>query len=545
MTLSMPSIPAGGLATRTAGQLTAGQLAGEGIASTGSPFLDEFLACLTQADAAAEPDAPIPAGMLRSFAEAPALAQNLAADAAVVVPSAAEPVTGAAVSVQPIAPLVVTPLTAAAPVSAPPTANPALSLATDLPAAPQTDLPVQPAPALTALPQAATEGSDATTDLKGTVEQAQTGQPVIADQEPPVLDVDQPQAASPTAVAPEIIELEVTEPETAEPETGKTDSNGSGLAEDALPLLVQDTAAPKPAPETAIPQPAAAPQGASTPPQKAASKAGQGDAPAAPVAGRAAVVQADAVASDAAPLSLAPLASPLVAASPAVAVTAEPLRAASVQAASLGAAPQPAPQNVPAQGLPAKALGGEGKGPAVSHPLPDAPAPLAPPAAADAAVAPVAEGAVDPAASIVAPSAASATAAPPPVVMTDRADWPQTVVSATLAELTPDGGTMTLELAPEELGALRIVLTLEGDSASVQIQTETPEAARLLNEAQRHLAQDFARQGVTLSSHDAQSGRRDEPGTGGTSRSGRQTEQDPSTDLAAPMRLTGTINLLA
>jgi flagellar hook-length control protein FliK len=126
--------------------------------------------------------------------------------------------------------------------------------------------------------------------------------------------------------------------------------------------------------------------------------------------------------------------------------------------------------------------------------------------------------------------------------MTDRADWPQTVVSATLASLTPDGGTMTLELAPDELGALLITLTLDGDSASVQVQTETPEAARLLTEAERQLAQDFARQGVTLSSHDAQTGRRGDPGPGA---SDPTDDPDPSADPAVPMHPMGIINLIA
>lgn len=104
---------------------------------------------------------------------------------------------------------------------------------------------------------------------------------------------------------------------------------------------------------------------------------------------------------------------------------------------------------------------------------------------------------------------------------------------------------MTLEMSPEDLGALLITLTLEGDSASVQIQTETPEAARLLADAERNLAQDFARQGVTLSSHDAQAGRRgDQPGRS-PGQSARLSGPDQDSPPAAHMSLRGIINLIA
>lgn len=132
-----------------------------------------------------------------------------------------------------------------------------------------------------------------------------------------------------------------------------------------------------------------------------------------------------------------------------------------------------------------------------------------------------------------------------PVAMMDRADWPQTVVTATLAGLSPDGGTMTMEMSPEELGTLRITLTLEGDTASVQIETATPEAARLLNEAERQLSQDFARQGVTLTSHDAQTGRRGDTGTRAPDQPAPTGDEDPSSNPVVLLRPQGTINLIA
>jgi flagellar hook-length control protein FliK len=156
--------------------------------------------------------------------------------------------------------------------------------------------------------------------------------------------------------------------------------------------------------------------------------------------------------------------------------------------------------------------------------------------------------AASPAAAALEPSGRVGTAPAPaptaPVVQTQRGDWPQTVVSASLSALTPDGGTMTLDLAPQELGALRITLVLEGDRASVSIQTETPEAARVLNEAQRDLAQEFARNGVTLSAHDAQTGGRGTPRPG-PALSPDETGDAPHSDPAVHLPPQGILNLIA
>jgi hypothetical protein len=86
-----------------------------------------------------------------------------------------------------------------------------------------------------------------------------------------------------------------------------------------------------------------------------------------------------------------------------------------------------------------------------------------------------------------------------------QADWPATVAAASIAALTPEGGTMVLELTPEDLGALRVTLTLDGDVAQVRFQTDTPEAARLLAEGERQLSAEFARSGLTLTGHEARS----------------------------------------
>ena len=190
----------------------------------------------------------------------------------------------------------------------------------------------------------------------------------------------------------------------------------------------------------------------------------------------------------------------------------------------------------PASARPGRVQTGASGAAAATPALPDAPAQTA----AQASPTPVASP--EPSARAAAVPGSAST---PPLVMTQRADWPQTVVSATLSTLTPDGGTMILELAPEELGALTITLTLEGDTATVSIQTETQDAARALNEAERELVQDFARHGVTLSAHDAQTGRRSDPRPDPPGSSGHATEDDANSDPAVQLPPQGILNLIA
>lgn len=552
MTLSMPSISAGGAATRSVGQPMA-----EGMATTAAPFLTEFMACLTQSDAAAEPDAPGTASIMQTLSDTPVLTQEgRSAASGMTAVVGAVPASDAPIPPMPILPM---PMSALSMSALPPSvlSPSALSLA----APPATPHPATPQPVM----------SPPDVALPGTPPLATT-LPVVTEPDAPALAP----AETATPLPPAATDLTSSGPITADGGAassgpleigGQMTSGPAGGAggdtmqpvtddpsadqlepEDALPMMAEDTLPKPPSAEMIAAHPAAAPEAAPNQPRKGAAKAVAGEVPVEAGTAAATPLRADAAAQVAAPGSALPLVSPAVATPAAVAATADPMPVTAPSAPQVGAAHQAAPaQELTAKFSPAaKSLGGEGRGNAAAalH-MPDAPVPNAPAATTDAPAAPVTDAAVDPAASTPAPSATATTSAPPPVVMTDRADWPQTVVSATLAELTPDGGTMTLELAPEELGALRIVLTLEGDSASVQIQTETPEAARLLNEAQRHLAQDFARQGVTLASHDAQSGRRDEQATSGANRGTAGPDQDTSTDLAAPMRLTGTINLIA
>jgi flagellar hook-length control protein FliK len=128
-----------------------------------------------------------------------------------------------------------------------------------------------------------------------------------------------------------------------------------------------------------------------------------------------------------------------------------------------------------------------------------------------------------------------------------QADWPATVASVSLNALTPDGGTLILEMSPEDLGRLRVTLTIEGDTASVRFQTETPEAARLLSDAEKQLSAEFARSGVTLTGHEARS---DTSAGGKGTPFDRNTDQTGPTDADAqsdslPLPRAGVINLIA
>ena len=144
-------------------------------------------------------------------------------------------------------------------------------------------------------------------------------------------------------------------------------------------------------------------------------------------------------------------------------------------------------------------------------------------------------------------SAAPATAAPvfAPVPMTSP-NWPAAVVAGpVVALLDAANNTMVLDIAPEELGKLTISLSVQGDVATVRFQAETPEAARLLAEAEKHLANDLARIGMSLAGHEATSDRRQSGARGGGRKSlgaNPAPGPDPSPPRAVSVRL---VNLLA
>lgn len=160
------------------------------------------------------------------------------------------------------------------------------------------------------------------------------------------------------------------------------------------------------------------------------------------------------------------------------------------------------------------------------------------------------------------PPSSPMTADPAPLrgalqtVSVQNPDWPAEAARLTLAELTPEGGTMEIELTPGALGRLRISVTIDGDAARVTILTETPEAAMVLTEAEPQLASEFSRAGVTLEASenraDPLEGQRNEAkgdprGHGAKDsighRAGSPYAAEP--EPATPLPVSGLLNLIA
>lgn len=79
-------------------------------------------------------------------------------------------------------------------------------------------------------------------------------------------------------------------------------------------------------------------------------------------------------------------------------------------------------------------------------------------------------------------------------------EWPAGFVQSVGAMVGANGETMTLTLTPERLGTLQIRLAVQDGVTNVHIVTDTPEAARLFNEAQGRLGELMARAGIEMGS---------------------------------------------
>lgn len=159
------------------------------------------------------------------------------------------------------------------------------------------------------------------------------------------------------------------------------------------------------------------------------------------------------------------------------------------------------------------------------------------------------DGPADPAATrqLARPDAATPSRGAQPLDVT-HADWTARLAETAAARLAADGGTLDLALHPAELGSLRITVTVSGSETSVQIVTETPEAARLFSDSERRLADELSRNGLTLTQHQASAqdrgAARDHPSSGPATI--RRTEPDLTAappPLRAPER--GLVNLIA
>jgi flagellar hook-length control protein FliK len=142
---------------------------------------------------------------------------------------------------------------------------------------------------------------------------------------------------------------------------------------------------------------------------------------------------------------------------------------------------------------------------------------------------------------------ATATPGPTPQRLPDAAPldttqsgWEAALTERITARNTDLGQEIEITLNPENLGHIRIKLDLSDKAATVQIITDTPQAAHLFQQSETRLAEALNRAGLSLTSHDATSrdagGRQD--GQGGQ-RQG-QTPGNPRAE-AALAGLRGTL----
>ena len=183
--------------------------------------------------------------------------------------------------------------------------------------------------------------------------------------------------------------------------------------------------------------------------------------------------------------------------------------------------------------------------------------------AARAAVEAVADAVVETVAGVAAPTgqtpqqavqvtaqmpAAAGFAAPAPIA-TDRPGWEGALADRIAAELSGDGQQMDLELAPEHLGRLRIRLEITDGQAQVRFVTETPEAARVIQQNEHRLSESLSRAGLSLggqetASRDPQGDQRPARGEGVAAR----FLERPVEGLAAALpgrAARGLVNLIA
>ena len=72
-------------------------------------------------------------------------------------------------------------------------------------------------------------------------------------------------------------------------------------------------------------------------------------------------------------------------------------------------------------------------------------------------------------------------------------------LSAEISDMAREGGKLHFRLTPAHLGKLEIAVEAQGDTVSVHMQTQSPEAKSILTDAQSGLTQDLAARGLKLS----------------------------------------------
>ncbi len=102
---------------------------------------------------------------------------------------------------------------------------------------------------------------------------------------------------------------------------------------------------------------------------------------------------------------------------------------------------------------------------------------------------------------------------------TTQSGWEAALTDRITARNTDLGQEIEITLNPENLGHIRIKLDLSDKAATVQIVTDTPQAAQLFQQSEARLADALNRAGLSLTSHDATS--RDSGGREGGQRQGQ------------------------
>ncbi len=97
-------------------------------------------------------------------------------------------------------------------------------------------------------------------------------------------------------------------------------------------------------------------------------------------------------------------------------------------------------------------------------------------------------------------------AQPTPALDLSQATWPDKLVEDVSLHPMGRGDTLTLTLTPERLGTLQVRLEMQDGQTHVHFVAETPEAARLLTDAQPRLADLMSRAGVDLGNQSATTG---------------------------------------
>jgi len=109
--------------------------------------------------------------------------------------------------------------------------------------------------------------------------------------------------------------------------------------------------------------------------------------------------------------------------------------------------------------------------------------------------------------SLAAPAARPITAADGNVVLAEASAAPLDLspdlafldrLSAEISDMAREGGKLHFRLTPAHLGRLDIAVEAQGDTVSVHMQTQSPEAKSILTDAQSGLTQDLAARGLRL-----------------------------------------------